>query len=138
LIIDYDFVILKKTEMNDKRNTEINKTFSTDNINTFFWPKRKPCQSRQHMIYLCVSVLLPFTDSDYSFGIFKLFFLCWLSLIFSKTYLPFIFYALCDKVCQWLVVGRWCSPVFCNNKIDRHHITEILLKVVLNTITRAQ
>jgi hypothetical protein len=45
---------------------------------------------------------------------------------------------LCDKGCQWLVAGRWFSPstpVFSTNKTDRHDITEILLKVVLNTIT---
>jgi hypothetical protein len=40
--------------------------------------------------------------------------------------------ALCDKVCQWLVAGRWVSPgtpVFSTNKTDCHDITEILLKV---------
>jgi hypothetical protein len=45
---------------------------------------------------------------------------------------------LCDKVCQWLATGRWFSldpPVSTTNKTDRHEITEILLKVVLNTIT---
>jgi hypothetical protein len=45
---------------------------------------------------------------------------------------------LCDKVCQWLATGRWFSPgtlVFSNNKTDRNDITEILLKVALNTIT---
>jgi hypothetical protein len=34
---------------------------------------------------------------------------------------------LCDKVCQWLVVG-WCSPgtpVSSTNKTDRHGITEL-------------
>ena len=39
---------------------------------------------------------------------------------------------------QWLVVGRWFSPdtpVVSMNKTDSHHITEILLKVALNTIT---
>jgi hypothetical protein len=44
---------------------------------------------------------------------------------------------LCDKVCQWLVTGRWFSPgppVSSTNKTDRHDITEILLKVTLNTI----
>ena len=43
----------------------------------------------------------------------------------------------CDKVCQWLATGRWFSPglpVFSTNKTDRHDITEILLKVTLNTI----
>ena len=43
---------------------------------------------------------------------------------------------LCDKVCQWLATGRWFSPVTpvsSTNKTDRHDITEILLKVALNT-----
>jgi hypothetical protein len=42
---------------------------------------------------------------------------------------------LCDKVCQGLVSGRWFSlsaQVSSTNKTDRHDITEILLKVVLN------
>jgi hypothetical protein len=45
---------------------------------------------------------------------------------------------LCDEVCQWLEAGWWFSPVTAVssiNKTDRHGITEILLKVVLNTIT---
>ena len=45
-----------------------------------------------------------------------------------------------DKVCQWLVVGLWFSPgtlVSSTNKTDCNNITEILLKVVLNTITLA-
>ena len=44
---------------------------------------------------------------------------------------------LCDKVCQWLVTGRWFSlgpPVSSTNKTDRHDRTDILLKVSLNTI----
>ena len=44
---------------------------------------------------------------------------------------------LCDKVCQWLAAGRWFSLgtlVSSTNKTDCHDITEILLKVVLNTI----
>jgi hypothetical protein len=45
---------------------------------------------------------------------------------------------LCDKDCQWLVAGWWFSPstpVSSTNQTERHHITEILLKVALNTIT---
>jgi hypothetical protein len=45
---------------------------------------------------------------------------------------------LCDKVCQWLVTGRWLSPgtlVSFNNKTDHHDIAKILLKVVVSTIT---
>jgi hypothetical protein len=44
---------------------------------------------------------------------------------------------LCDTVCQWLVAGRWFSPgapVSFTNKTDRHDITDILLKVALDTI----
>ena len=44
---------------------------------------------------------------------------------------------LCDKVCQLLATGRWFSPVTpvsSTNKTDRHDLTEILLKVALNTI----
>ena len=43
---------------------------------------------------------------------------------------------LCDKVCQWLATGWWFSQstsVSSTNKTDCHDITEILLKVVLNT-----
>jgi hypothetical protein len=43
---------------------------------------------------------------------------------------------LSDKVCQWLVTDRWFSSgilVSSTNKTDCHDITEILLKVVLNT-----
>jgi hypothetical protein len=46
---------------------------------------------------------------------------------------------LCDKVCQWLATGRWFSLgplVSSTNKTDHHYITEILLKVALNTINQ--
>ena len=46
---------------------------------------------------------------------------------------------LCYKVCQLLVTGWWFTtgiPVSPINKIDRHDITEILLKVALNTINQ--
>jgi hypothetical protein len=48
--------------------------------------------------------------------------------------------ALFDKSCQWLATGWWFSldpPVSSPNKIDRHDITEILLKVAFNTIKQA-
>ena len=44
------------------------------------------------------------------------------------------------KVCQRLTTGCWfspCTPVSSTNKTDRHNITEILLKVALNTINHA-
>ena len=43
---------------------------------------------------------------------------------------------LCDKVCQWLATCQWFSlgtPVSSTKKTDCHDITEILLKVRLNT-----
>jgi hypothetical protein len=45
---------------------------------------------------------------------------------------------LCDKVCQWLDTGQRFSPgppLSSTNKTDHHNITQILLKVTLNTIT---
>ena len=42
-----------------------------------------------------------------------------------------------DKVCQWLATDRWFSlgtPVSSTNENNWHDITEILLKVALNTI----
>jgi len=44
---------------------------------------------------------------------------------------------LCEKVCQWLATGWWFSPVSSTNKTDRHDITEILLKVDLNSINQS-
>ena len=44
---------------------------------------------------------------------------------------------LCDKVCQWLVAGRWFSPsTSAPKKTDCYDITEILLKMALSTITQ--
>jgi hypothetical protein len=45
------------------------------------------------------------------------------------------------SVCQWLTAGRWFSPgtlVSPTNKTRRHNITEILLKVALNTINQTK
>ena len=42
---------------------------------------------------------------------------------------------LCDQVCKWLAAGQWFSPGTSTNNSESHYITEILLKVVLNTIT---
>ena len=48
---------------------------------------------------------------------------------------------LCGKVCQGLATGQWFSTgtlVSSTNKADRNNITEILLKVALNTINLNQ
>ena len=42
---------------------------------------------------------------------------------------------LCDNVCRWPVAGQWFFPFSSTNKLDRHDIAEILLKVALSTIT---
>ena len=48
---------------------------------------------------------------------------------------------ICDKVCKWLATGRWFSPgipVSSTNKTECHDITEIILKVALNTINQTK
>ena len=48
---------------------------------------------------------------------------------------------LCDKVCQWLATARWFSPdppFSSTNKTDCQDITEIFLKVALNTIKQTK
>ena len=55
-----------------------------------------------------------------------------------NTTLCDIITTLCDKVCQWLAAGQWFSPgnpVYPTNKTNCHDITEILMKVALNTLT---
>ena len=47
---------------------------------------------------------------------------------------------LCHKVCQWFVTSQWFSRstlVSFTYKTDQHDITEILLKVALNTIIKS-
>ena len=59
----------------------------------------------------------------------------WVRLPLSRGVLDTTF---CDKVCQWLAAGGWSSLVSSINKTDRRDITEILLKVALNTINLNQ
>jgi hypothetical protein len=71
--------------------------------------------------YLCNQCLSPLT--------------LWVQILLWRYVLDTTF---CDKVCQWLATAQWFSPstlVSSTNKTNRHDITEILLKVVLNTIT---
>ena len=58
-------------------------------------------------------------------------------VIESRSWRGVLDTTLCDKVCQWLMTGLLFSPgtpVSSTNKTDRHDITDILLKVALNTI----
>ena len=53
----------------------------------------------------------------------------------DRMVVRFVTTYLCNQV---LAAGRWFSqgtPISSTNKTDRHNITEILLKVALNTIT---
>ena len=64
--------------------------------------------------------------------------------MFSSVSRLDLFHAtLCDKVCQWLVVGHWLSHgthVLSSFKTDLHDITEMLLKVsiILTLLTLSQ
>jgi hypothetical protein len=74
-------------------------------------------------------------------SIFRFLFFLWYhqTVYLSRSCWGVLDTTLCDQVCQWLATGRWISPgtpVFSTNrKTNRHDITEILLKVALNTIT---
>jgi hypothetical protein len=87
--------------------------------------------SRKHTFYfVCLAQGTPSFLS--SFGLCLLLLMLWVRILISARCTT-----LCDKVCQWLATGRWFSsgpPVSSTNKTDRHDITEILLKVALNTI----
>jgi len=43
-----------------------------------------------------------------------------------------------DKVYRQLAAGQWFSPVSSTNKTDRHDMSDVLLKMALNTINRTQ
>ena len=58
----------------------------------------------------------------------------WVRILLISGVLDTTFY---DQVCQWFATGRRFYPgtlVSSTNKTDRHDLTEILLKVALNTI----
>ena len=72
-----------------------------------------------------------YLQSYYGMGV-SLFFLCR-----QRSCRGVLDTTLCEKICQWLATSRWFSPstpVSSTNKTDHHDITEILLKVALNTI----
>ena len=94
------------------------------------------------MLHWCICYLGPSRFWSYGSWIYK--FICnqCLSPLTLWVRIPHRRYVLdatlCDKVCQWLAVGRWFSPgtpVSSTNKTDHHNINEVLLKVALNTIT---
>jgi hypothetical protein len=73
--------------------------------------------------YLCNQCLSPLT--------------LWVRILLRRCVLNT---TLCDKVCQGLSTDQWFSPgtqVSSTNKTDCQDITEIWLKVALNTITHS-
>ena len=65
-------------------------------------------------------------------------FICTIYEFESHSFRGVLDRALCDQLYQRIVVGRWFfsgTAVSSTNKSERHDITEILLKVALNTIT---
>jgi hypothetical protein len=79
-------------------------------------------------------------SSSFQNGLFTLIRFLYLVLLSKTGMLRFIstmHTTLRDKACQWHATSRWFSSgsLFSStNKSDRHDITEILLKVALNTI----
>jgi hypothetical protein len=72
------------------------------------------------------------------FSFFCINYLCTISEFESQSLRGVLDGALCDKLYQRIVAGRWFflgTAVSSTNKTDRHDITEILLKVALNTKT---
>ena len=76
----------------------------------------------------------------WSYGSWIYSYLCnqWLSplMLWVRISIRARYSSLCDKVCRWLATGRRFSPgppVSSTNKTDSHDITELLLKVALNT-----
>ena len=85
------------------------------------WEFWGPLWSYGSWIYLCNQCLSPLT--------------LWVRIPLGRGVLDT---TLCDKVCQWLVSGRWFSPGTTDsstNKTYRHDIALKLLTVALNTIT---
>ena len=93
-------------------------TFMSDAIPSLFWGSSWPWSYDNWIYnYLCNQCLTPL--------------MLWVRISIRARCTT-----LCDKVCQWLATGRCFfpgPPGSSNNKTDRHDITEILLKVTLNT-----
>jgi hypothetical protein len=108
-----------------------------------FWPL---CCLFFCLLAIMLSVLLRYTDSDYPFGIFKLFFHAQLISKFvkitllvwgSNLCLRVLFTTSCDSVYKYLsAAGRWFSEgtsVSSTIKTDNFNIADTLIEVDLNT-----
>jgi len=111
--------------------------------NTFHW-KRKVSDSQTVQIIRLYIYFVKGPSWSWSYGSWIYNYLCyqclsplmlWVRILLRRDVLDTI---LCDIVYQWLATGRMFSrdtPISSTNKTDRHDITEILLKVAVNTIT---
>ena len=93
---------------------------SHNSYNLPLWQGRSWLYGKWIYNYLCNQCLSPLT--------------LWVRILLRQDVLDTTLY---DKACQWLAAGLWFSPgtlVSSTNKSDRHDITEILLKMALNTI----
>ena len=92
--------------------------------------------------YIFISHLLPGPSWSWSYGTCSWIYnylcnQCLSPLMWVRISIRAKCATLYDKDCQWLATGEWFSPgppVSFTNKIERHNIAEILLKVALNTI----
>jgi len=85
-------------------------------------------------------VLVKIWAPSWSYGSWIYNYLCNQCLSLLKLWVRTPFMTRCTRYnIMWLATGRWFSPgtpVSSTNKTDRHDITEILLKVVLNIINQ--
>ena len=105
---------------------------------TFHWP----CHCTVYVyVAINVCVILSGTNLQIFFLLFCLYLYCHCRSNYQREGYHWwlaVLNTLCDKVCQCLAANRWVSPGtpgFSTNKIDHFDITEILLKVALDTIT---
>ena len=126
----------------------INQLRGSLKLNKILWSiKPPPCFTRTqhgHLMYKAVT-----TSNQYQ--PFALYSLAMKHTLYNQHLVKFSKYLTCwvrlpprarcttlrDIVCQWLATGRWFSPgprVSSTNTTDCYDITEILLKVALNTI----
>ena len=95
--------------------------FSYFNVFIFYFNLKRLLSGSWIYNYLCNQCLSPLT--------------LWVRILLRLGVLDT---TLCYNICQLLATGQWFSPgtqVSSTNKIERHDIAEILLKVAINTIT---
>ena len=97
-------------------------------VSTFYRSNRtRGCHGRDHMIVgfktTCEISVIHHSSCEFE----------------PRSLRDILYSTLCDKVRQLIATRRWFSPgtpISSTNKTDRHDLTEILLKVTLNTISQ--